>query len=217
MTRIKICGITSQEDALLCVQAGADALGLNFYAPSPRYITVSRAREIVAAVPPFVFLVGLFVDEDLSEVQRIMDETGLHIAQFHGTESPEILRRYGRPTIKAFRIQSAEDLKAMKDFNAAAFLLDTYRKGLPGGTGKTFDWHLAQDAARENRVILAGGLTPENVGEAIRLVRPFAVDVASGVESSPGKKDPDLVHRFVEAVREADCGLHKFYSKNSPS
>ena len=207
MTRIKICGITSPEDALLCVDAGADALGLNFYPPSPRYITVSRAREIVAAVPPFVFLVGLFVDEDLSEVQRIMDETGLHIAQFHGSESPEVLERYGRPAIKAFRIQRAEDLKPMKDFPAATFLLDTYYKGLPGGTGETFDWDLAQGAARENRIILAGGLTPENVADAIRLVRPFAVDVASGVEPSPGKKDPSLVHRFVEAVREADCEL----------
>lgn len=207
MTRIKICGVTSVADALLCVEAGADALGLNFYAPSPRCVPLARAREIAAAVPPFVFLVGVFVDEDPTEVRRIVDTAGLHIAQFHGSESPKALEEYGRPAIKALRIRCAEDISAMEDFEAAAFLLDTYRKGLPGGTGERFDWDLAREVARERRIILAGGLTPANVGDAIRTVRPYAVDVASGVESSPGEKDPDLVRRFVDSVRETDRDL----------
>jgi len=191
-------------DALLCVEFGADALGLNFYPGSPRYVPLGRAREIAAGVPPFVCLVGVFVDEAPAEVRRVMDAAGLHIAQFHGSEPPEILREYGRPAIKAFRIQSAEDLKAIDDYTVAAFLLDAYRKDVPGGTGEKFDWELARGVARQKRVVLAGGLTPENVTDAIRTVRPYAVDVASGVESSPRKKDADLVFRFVESVRQAD-------------
>lgn len=202
-----MCGITSLADAWLCVEAGADALGLNFYPGSPRYVSVARAREIASAVPPFVFLVGVFVDEDPAEVRRVVDETGLHIAQFHGSESPESLAEYGCPAIKAIRIRCAEDTRAVERYTAAAFLLDAYRKGVPGGTGETFEWGLVRSVAREKCIILAGGLTPANVADAIRTVRPYAVDVASGIESSPGKKDPDLARRFVESVRQADRNL----------
>ncbi|HOE13081.1 MAG TPA: phosphoribosylanthranilate isomerase [bacterium] len=200
-TRIKICGITSPEDARFCVDAGADALGLNFCPSSPRFITMDRAMEIVACVPSFVSLVGVFVEQSGDEIRRIMERAGLHLAQVYGAEISEIPIV---PILRVRRIRSAEDVRALEPMADPVVLVDTYRKDLHGGTGETFDWALVRKVAQKRRIILAGGLTPENVGEAICLVRPYAVDVASGVEYSPGRKDHERVSRFVEAVRTAD-------------
>ncbi|HPO10312.1 MAG TPA: phosphoribosylanthranilate isomerase, partial [bacterium] len=184
--------------------AGADALGLNFYPPSPRSITIDRALEIVACVPSFVCLVGIFVDRTGDEIRRVMERVGLHLAQVHGSEISEIPIV---PILRVRRIRSAEDVRALEPMPDPVVLVDTYRRDLHGGTGETFDWTLVREVARKRRIILAGGLTPENVGEAIRLVRPYAVDVAGGVEYSPGQKDPERVSRFVDAVRNADSEL----------
>jgi phosphoribosylanthranilate isomerase len=205
-TRIKICGITSPEDARFCVDAGADALGLNFCPASPRFITIDRAMEIVACVPLFVSLVGVFVEQSGEAIRRIMERAGLHLAQVYGAEISEIPIV---PILRVRRIRSAEDVRALEAMPDPVVLVDTYREDLHGGTGETFDWALVRKVAQKRRIILAGGLTPENVGEAIRLVRPYAVDVASGVEYSPGRKDHERVSRFVEAVRMSDQEMER--------
>jgi phosphoribosylanthranilate isomerase len=198
--RVKIDGITSREDALLAVEAGAHALGFVF-APSPRQVTPDQAAEISAALPPFVHTVGVFVDGD---VEAVLARCSLDAVQFHGDEPPEVLGRVrGVRRIKAFRVAESRDLEAIAryvDF-ADAFLLDARVPGIAGGTGQTFPWQLAREARRYGRpIILAGGLTPENVAVAIETGVPDAVDVSSGVEASPARKDPDLVRRFVAAA-----------------
>jgi len=206
-TKVKICGITRLEDAELAAELGASALGFNFYAPSPRYIAPVDAFEIVRRLPPFVITVGVFADETaLDHVADIARESGVNAVQLHNPRCPAsvgaTLGRY--PAIWTVAVTSGfepEDLKALK---ATAFLLDASHPTLRGGTGRTIDWNLARAAKQYGRIILAGGLTPENVGEAIRTVRPYAVDVASGVESSPGKKDPAKLRAFFAAVQEAD-------------
>lgn len=206
MVRVKICGITKPEDAKLAAELGAHAIGLNFYDDSPRCITPFAAAELIRRLPPFVAPVGVFVNWDEAPVVALCKALGLTAAQLHGDESPQVVERVARrmPVIKALRLGQGS---AAPDFSryrsASAFLLDTNVPGHYGGTGATGNWHLARVAAQSHRIILAGGLTPENVGEAIRIVRPYAVDVASGVESRPGKKDPAKLQAFFEEVARA--------------
>ncbi|MDH4558517.1 phosphoribosylanthranilate isomerase [Pseudomonas sp. BN417] len=200
--RIKICGITRIEDALAAVAAGADAIGLVFYAKSPRAVTPAQAKAIVAALPPFVTSVGLFVDMPRAELKQLLAEVPLDLLQFHGDESPEDCAGHGRPFIKALRVKPGDDVAAAiaRYPDAAGILLDTYVPGTPGGTGEAFDWSLVpRDAAKP--VVLAGGLTPENVGDAVRQVRPYAVDVSGGVEASKGIKDAAKIKAFIQRAR----------------
>ena len=203
MVRIKICGITNLEDALLAVDLGADALGFIFYSKSARYVAPDAAREIIAQLPPFVMSVGVFVDEDAALIEDLAAQAGLDWIQVHGRESPDYCRSLGRRVIKGFRIKDESSLKDLEPFQGAvqAFLLDTYKKGQVGGTGETFDWRLAREAKKYGQIVLAGGLTPENVAQAIKIAQPQAVDTASGTEAAPGKKDPARLRAFFAAVR----------------
>ncbi len=204
MVKVKICGITCAEDARACVKAGADALGFNF-ALGPRKITPEKAEEIVRELAPDVCRVGVFVNEDEKTVNDGVNRCRLTAVQFHGDESPEYCSRFqGKvKVIKAFRVREDKDLERMRDYRVDFYLLDALveeMKGKPcwGGTGRKFDWRLAKKANEiAGPIILAGGLNPDNVTEAVRAVRPFAVDVASGVEKSPGRKDPELMRNFV--------------------
>lgn len=202
MTRVKICGITAIEDGLLAAQAGADAIGLVFYAKSPRYVEVAAAAAIAHALPPFVTVVGLFVDALEDYVRAVLERVPVDVLQFHGRESPAYCARYGRPYLKAVRMREDTDLlKCAADYaTAQALLLDAYVPGVPGGTGERFDWTRIP-AALPKPIVLSGGLTPDNVREAISHVRPWAVDVSSGVEMSPGRKDPAKVSLFIERAK----------------
>lgn len=202
VVRRKICGITRVEDALAAVAAGADAIGLVFYAKSPRAVSMEQACQIVAALPPFVTSVGLFVDIERAELQRILAAVPLDLLQFHGDENLVQCEGYSRPYIKALRIKPGDDIAAMMaDYpSASGILLDTYVEGVPGGTGLAFDWSLVP-AQLPKPVILAGGLTPDNVAAAIARVKPYAVDVSGGVEASKGIKDADKVRAFIREVR----------------
>jgi phosphoribosylanthranilate isomerase len=200
--KVKICGITNREDAIGAMEAGADALGFVFYSKSPRYIAPRAAAEIIASLPPFISNVGLFVNASAQEVRQIIERTGIDTLQFHGEESAEDCAPFLRQCIKAFRIADAESLQQLAAFHTRAWLLDSFVPGEQGGTGVTFNWALAKQAVSLNRpVILAGGLTPENVQEAIRQVRPYAVDVSSGIESTPGKKDLNKVRSFIQHAK----------------
>lgn len=205
-TRVKICGITRAEDARLAIEVGAAALGFNFYAPSPRFISPAKARGIIERLPPLFMPVGVFADETNDDrVAATARRAGVQAIQLHGPRFPEtdgMLKSY--PIIRAVAVKEDFAPQSLKKLKARAFLLDTYDEQLRGGTGETFDWSKAREAAQFGPIILAGGLTPENVGRAIRAVRPFAVDVASGVESSPGIKDPKKLRAFFEAVAKAD-------------
>ena len=203
MVRIKICGITNLEDALLAAELGADALGFIFYPKSPRKVDAETARSIIAQLPPFVAAVGVFVDEGAAVVQELAARVGLDWVQLHGQESPDYCRSLGRNVIKGFRIQDEDSLGRLADYQGAAqaLLLDTYKKGQVGGTGEIFDWHLARKAKKFGRIILAGGLTSENVAQAIAIAGPAAVDAASGTEAAPSRKDPTKLRAFFEAVR----------------
>ncbi len=203
MVRVKICGITNLEDALLAAELGVDALGFIFYPKSPRAVSPGAAREIIRRLPPFVLTVGVFVDDEPARVEEIAAYAGLDWLQLHGAESPDYCRTVGRRVIKGFRVKGEESLPQLAPYQGAvqAFLLDAYKPGKPGGTGETFDWELARQAKAYGPLILAGGLTPENVAGAIRVAQPAAVDVASGVEAAPGKKDPDKLKAFMEAAR----------------
>lgn len=203
--KAKICGITVLDDALCAVHAGADALGFIFWSPSPRCVEPDAVRLLGEMLPPFVMKVGVFVDASVDEVKRTVDRAHLDAAQLHGHESPDVcaaVRRRCR-VFKAFRMKDESVLPQMKQYDVDAFLLDSFVEGKPGGTGRTFNWDLALRAKEIGRpVILSGGLTPANVGEAVQKVKPYAVDVSSGVESSPGKKDHDMVRAFLQAVKE---------------
>lgn len=204
-TRVKICGITRREDALAAIDAGADALGLVFYPPSPRCVTPAQAAEITRGLPPFVTLVGLFVNADAESIAEAVAAAGIGLIQFHGNECPDYCASHGRPWIKALRMKDDLDLqRAAEDYrDAGALLLDSYRPGVPGGTGDTFDWdRIPSELA--GRVILAGGLDEDNVTEAIRRVRPYAVDVSGGVESDKGIKDVRKIQAFIRGVRLAE-------------
>jgi phosphoribosylanthranilate isomerase len=200
--KVKICGITNVEDALAAVDAGADALGFMFYAPSPRCVTMERAAKIIQELPPFVARVGVFVDPTEEEVRHAITGCGIDTLQFHGDESPEFCRRFGLKAIKAFRIRDRESLKATAAYPGQAWLLDSFVTDKPGGTGERFNWDLAKEAVQQShRVILAGGLTPENAAEAVRRVQPYGLDVSSGVESAPGRKDAVKVRAFIAAAK----------------
>jgi len=195
--RVKICGITNSEDAQAAVEYGADALGFVF-AKSPRQITKEQARDIIKNLPPFVSPVGVFVDEQIDTLKEICDFGGIHTVQLHGNEQPSYLKELeGYTLIKAFRVKEEEDLKPLANYKPHAFLLDSYLKGVMGGTGVSFKWEIARQAHKYGIIILSGGLTPENVKEAIQMVKPYAVDVSSGVEVSPGKKDKLLMKQFI--------------------
>jgi len=204
MIRVKICGITSREDARAAVEAGADAIGFIFVSGTPRWIEPDEAAAIAAEMPPFVATVGVFIDRKAEEIERIAASCGISLAQLHGNEPPEECGRLRLPFVKAIRIRSENDLEGMSRYKQAkAFLLDTFAAGRPGGTGRTFPWEIAAKAAREARIILSGGLTAQNVAAAIEQVRPYAVDVCSGVEISPGRKDHRKVRAFIEHAKSA--------------
>jgi phosphoribosylanthranilate isomerase len=203
MTRIKICGITRSEDALVCAHAGADAIGLVFYPPSPRHVAAAQAAMIARALPPFVTTVGLFVNPAAEQVEAVLNEVHLDVLQFHGDEPPEFCASFGVPYLKAIRVKAGVDLVqcAIRYQEAQGLLLDAYVEGTPGGTGRSFDWKLIP-AELPLPVILSGGLEPANVADAICRVRPWAVDVSSGVEASKGIKDAAKITAFVEGVRQ---------------
>ncbi len=205
MTRIKCCGMTRIEDAVLAARLGADAIGVVFTARSRRQVSLARAREIVAAMPVFVDTVALFMDDDAGLVQRVIDEVGPSLLQFHGGESDPWCAQFGRPFLKAIAMgDGVAALPRLREYpQASGLLLDGHGFGEAGGGGKVFDWSMMPNDLTQP-VILAGGLQPDNVGSAVRAVRPWAVDVASGVESAPGIKDPQRLRAFIEAVRTAD-------------
>lgn len=207
MTRVKICGLTRSDDALHSVQAGADAIGLNFWPRSPRAVDVARARAIADAVRGRTLIVGVFVDASDEEIDRVRAEVGLECIQLHGSEPPEQLQRLLPHAYKALAVRDASSIDAARRYPGEHLLLDAFVPGQPGGTGHTFRWELAQDLARERHVTLAGGLTPTNVAAAIAAVRPFCVDTASGVESAPGIKHHALVTAFIRAAKEGAPGL----------
>lgn len=207
-TRIKICGITREPDALAAVAAGADAVGLVFHPPSPRHLDPARAQTISAVIPPFVQRVGLFMNPEPSLVRHILETVDLDLLQFHGDEPADFCTAWGRAYIKAVPMgNGAEPLTYMRGHpQARGFLLDSHAPGGPGGTGRTFDWSRTPTDA-ERPLILAGGLNPENVGEAVRRTRPYAVDVSSGVESAPGVKDPARIQAFCERAMRAAISI----------
>lgn len=203
--KIKICGITNPIDALQAVDAGADALGFVFYKKSPRNVSLNVVKSIVGSLPPFVLPIGVFVNADPEDVRQTMDECGLTLAQIHGDESAEYCESLGRPVIRGIRLRDRHTLFAMAEYKGSArvrgFVLDAFSATAYGGTGKTTDWNLAEEAAQSFPFLLAGGLTSDNVQEAIRKVQPYGVDVSSSIETSPGKKDPAKVTAFIQAVK----------------
>ncbi len=205
-TKVKICGITNLPDAQAAIAAGADMLGLVFYDQSPRNLTIPAAAEITRQLPPDVLRVGLFVNAEEPFIFSAIQACGLNLLQFHGDEPPEFCTQFGMMTIKAFRISDAASLAGLRHYATDAYLLDAYTPGIRGGSGHRFNWELAVQASEFGKpIFLAGGLTPENVGEAVRQVRPFAVDVSSGVELAPGKKDAAKIQNFIANVRQADA------------
>ena len=204
-TRVKICGITTVDMAQEAVKQGADAIGLVFYPPSPRCVSLEQAVEIVASLPAFVTAVGLFVNEQADEIRNIISETRINLLQFHGNECPDYCASFDFPYIKALRMSDDIDLfqKRLDYSRAKSLLLDTYRAGIPGGTGEAFDWdRIPGELAGE--IILAGGLEADNITRAIQMVKPYAVDVSGGVESSKGVKSPDKIRQFMQGVKIAD-------------
>jgi len=206
MTKIKICGITNKIDALAAAELGVDMLGFVFYAKSKRYVEPKVAEDIINEMPPSIRKVGVFVDEGRDTVLKIAQDTLLDTLQFHGDEAPEYCASFkGKyKVIKAFRLKDKNDLKKINDYDADFFLFDTYKSDSIGGTGETFDWKILKDFEILKPVILSGGLNPKNIGLAIKEVAPFGVDVATGVEESPGKKSLELMKKFVENVRKID-------------
>jgi len=199
--RVKVCGTTRLKDALLAVECGADAIGFIFYKKSPRCVTLKTAKEICSKLPPFVHRVGVFVNETAENVNRIADRCGLDAVQLHGDESPAFCNKIRHRVIKAIRVQNAGSLKGLSKYTVDGFLLDAFKDDQWGGTGKVFDWDLARRVKKHGPIIIAGGLNPRNVKEAIRQVQPYGVDVSSGVEQSPGKKDPKKLKAFLKTVR----------------
>jgi phosphoribosylanthranilate isomerase len=211
-TRIKICGITCVEDALAASSAGADAIGINFFGDSPRAVSIAEAKEICAALPPFVSTVALFVNAEPSRVREVCDAINPALLQFHGDEDEASCRQFGRNYLKAVRVKpemTARDLLQLRvEFSSAkALLLDTFNAAHYGGTGELFDWQIIPDELRPS-IVLAGGLLPETVGDAVRMVRPWAVDVSSGVEKTKRIKDHVKIATFISAVRESDSATN---------
>ena len=198
--KVKICGTTSLKDAFLAVESGADAIGFIFYKMSPRNISQKEAKEIILQLPPFIETVGVFVNETSDKINRIAEQCKLNSIQLHGEESPALCRRVKRKVIKAFRVKNADSLKSIASYKVSGFLLDSYNDGSKGGTGQVFDWNLALRVKKQGPVILAGGLNPYNVFTAIHRVKPYGVDVCSGVENSPGIKDHEKIRAFIKSV-----------------
>jgi phosphoribosylanthranilate isomerase len=204
--KIKICGITNVEDAQVAVAAGADLLGFVFAEESPRCVSVEQAATIARVAPANIVRVGLFVNAPEELVMHAMNACGLQLLQFHGEETPDYCRQFGAMSMKAFRVKGPETIQALAEFPTDAWLLDTFVPGQRGGTGHSFNWNLAVEAVQLGRpVFLAGGLTPENVAAAVRTVQPYGVDVSSGVEASPGRKDPVKVRQFIDAAKAASA------------
>jgi phosphoribosylanthranilate isomerase len=201
MTKVKICGITSVDDAQVAVDAGADLIGLIFYPPSPRYVTPQQAQAIVARVPAHIETVAVFANENMQTVMRIAQESGVQIVQLHGTESPAMCQQVTQRVIKTFRLTAQVQPEMMAQYTVEAFLIEGFHADYYGGGGAQADWPRAAQLHPYGRIILAGGLTPTNVQEAIRTVQPYAVDVCSGVEATPGKKDWDKVRTFVQRAK----------------
>ena len=203
--KIKICGITNLEDALMAVEAGADALGFVFYTQSPRCIEPAVAKRIIAQLPPFVLPVGVFVNHEQETIRNIYNECGLAFAQLHGDESPAFCETLGRPVLRALRLRDRGSLLALAEYKGRmgvrGFVVDAFSSEAYGGTGQTANWSLAREVAKAAPILLAGGLTPSNVQEAVRQVQPYGVDVSSGVEDRPGKKDPKKIRALTQAVR----------------
>jgi phosphoribosylanthranilate isomerase len=199
--KIKICGITNVDDALLTAELGADALGFIFVKTSPRYIRPSTARKIIEELPPFIVPVGVVADAEHDDILELIDETGIRCLQLHGNESPEQLEYFRIPVYKSFRVNKDFSLKTLQQYKGSVYLLDTYVEGILGGTGKTFDWEIAIKAKIYGHIILSGGLKPENITEAVKKVRPYAIDVNSGVESAPGKKDKNKLEHLFKIIR----------------
>ena len=201
MTRVKFCGLTHEEDIAQAVKLGVDALGFVFYAPSSRSVAPDHAAMLTSSVPAFVTRVGLFVNEQPAAIQNIFERTRLNVIQYHGDETPEFCDAVGLPFIKAFRVRPGIDIQTeMERYpNASGFLLDAYVKGQPGGTGERFDWGMIPQSNAP--IILAGGLSPDNAKDAIEQVAPWALDVSGGIETKPGRKDPDKMARFMNACR----------------
>lgn len=205
MVQVKICGITSLEDAELCIDAGADAIGLNFWAGSPRCVDCDTARTIVQAFGSAIEVVGVFVDAPLEAIEAARSELGFSWVQLHGSEDPEVVRALLPKAYKALGVADSSAIEEARRYPGERLLLDARVPGaMPGGTGKTFDWAIAAEIAEERQLTLAGGLTPDNVVNAVRQVHPVRVDVASGVERGPGKKEPALVRAFVTAAKNVN-------------
>jgi len=202
--RVKICGLTRSEDVQAAVQAGTDALGFVLYEPSPRYVSAERAGELLAETPAFVTTVGLFVDAGEDVVRASLEKAPFDLLQFHGDESPEYCRQFARPYMKAIRVRSQQDIEdaVAKYPDAAALLLDAYVENLPGGTGQAFDWRLIPEM--EIPWVLAGGLKPENVADAVNQVKPYAVDISGGVEQAKGIKDREKIQKFISEIRNVE-------------
>ena len=209
-TRIKICGLTREPDVLAAANSGADALGFVFYEKSPRHVSVPQATKLVRAVPPFVTVVGLFVNPSAEQVREVLAKVALDVLQFHGEESPEFCQQFGKPYLKAIRVKAGVDLVecASRYASAQGLLLDAFVEGTQGGTGESFDWTLIPHGL-PLPVILSGGLHAGNVAQAIRQVRPYAVDVSSGVEASKGIKDAAKVAAFIKEVKDVDLQLSR--------
>jgi phosphoribosylanthranilate isomerase len=203
MTRVKVCGLTTVDDALMCIDAGVDAIGLNFWTKSARYCDESVARSIADAVRGRALIVGVFVDAPADEIERVRAQVGLECVQLHGDEPPALVARFLPHAYKALRVRNYRIVEEVRRYPGDHVLLDAYVPGTPGGTGATFDWELARSVAGERKVTLAGGITPDNVADAIGAVGPFCVDVASGVELAPGRKDPELVRALIRETRAA--------------
>ena len=208
MTRIKICGLTRVQDIQAVANSGADALGLVFYDKSPRYVTAHQAAQLVQALPPFITVVGLFVNAEATFVHNVINQVPLALLQFHGNESPEFCMQFGKPYLKAIRVKSGVDLLqcATRYHSAQGLLLDAHVEGMEGGTGSTFDWNLIPPQL-SLPVILSGGLHAGNVGQAIKQVRPYALDVSSGVEAAKGIKDAAKIAAFIKEVNNIDLQL----------
>jgi phosphoribosylanthranilate isomerase len=200
--KVKICGITNIDDALYATELGADALGFIFVKSSPRYIVPKFARKIIQELPPFVVPVGVFVDMEYNDILEIIDQTGIGCVQLHGEETPKRLAKYPVPMYKSFRVDSSFNPEILRRYKGSAYLLDTKISGELGGTGQTFDWKIAIKAKEYGRIILAGGLKPENIIEAVQIVQPYAVDVNSGVEESPGMKDHSKLRLLFDLLKQ---------------
>ena len=201
-TRVKVCGICTKADAMNAVNAGADAIGMVFYTKSPRHISIDAAKEIASSIPPFVSTVGLFVNSSQLEVSEVLSAVPLELLQFHGDEDESFCCSFKRPYIKAVRVKEDTDIQVIchRFASAKGILLDSFRKGIPGGTGETFNWNMIPENL-PLPIVLAGGLNARNVATALSTVQPWAVDVSSGVEISPGKKDRQMIEQFIQAVQ----------------